>query len=91
MSVLGKADIDFNQQSLNIYAKPEAKCPEFFSVAVPVGVSGKFDKWGLDIGIVPVAWAGASFITSPVRVPIRRLFAGGKPLEGELACGLAWQ
>jgi hypothetical protein len=90
MSVLGKANIDFNRASLDVYAKPEAKRPEFFSVAIPVGVSGKFEDWGLDIGIVPVAWAGVSFITSPVHVPIRRLFGGDKPLEGEAACRQAW-
>ena len=91
MSVLGKAKIDFRKQKLGIYAKPEAKRPEFFSLAVPVGVSGKFEDWGLDIGIVPAAWAGISFVTSPVHVPIRRLFGGNKPLEGEAACRKAWQ
>jgi hypothetical protein len=90
MSALGKAKIEFNRKSLDIYAKPEAKRPEFFSVAIPVGVSGKFDDWGLDIGIVPVAWPGISFVTSPLHVPIRRLFGGEKPLEGEAACRQAW-
>jgi len=90
MSVLGKAEIDFTQHTLGIYVKPEAKRPEFFSVAIPVGVSGKFEDWGLDIGIVPAAWAGVSFVTSPLHVPIRRLFGGDKPLEGEAACRQAW-
>lgn len=91
MSVLGKAKINFPKQKLGIYAKPEAKRPEFFSLAVPVGVTGSFENWGLEIGIVPVTWAGISFVTSPVHVPIRRLFGGDKPLEGEAACRQAWR
>ena len=86
MTVFGKAKIDFNRESLDVCAKPDAKRPEFFSVAVPVGVSGKFEDWGLDIGVVPIAWAGVSFVTSPLHVPIRRLFGGEKPLEGQEAC-----
>ena len=87
---IGFVKIDFNRNKLDIYAKPEAKRPEFFSVSIPVGVSGQFDDWGLDIGIVPAAWAGISFVTSPVHVPIRRLFRGDDPLEGEAACRQAW-
>jgi hypothetical protein len=32
----------------------------------------------------------ASFITSPLHVPVRSLFAEGKEVDGEEACKIAW-
>ena len=90
MSVAGKAKVDFKKRTMDVYAKPKAKKPQFFSVAVPVSVTGTFDNWDLDIGVVRSAWAGVSFITSPLHVPLRRLVSQkGKP-EGEEACRQAW-
>ena len=91
MSVAGKAKVDFNKGTLDVYAKPKAKKPEFFSVPVPVNVSGTFDEWRLRIGAVRSAWAGVSFVTSPLHVPLRRLVRGRGKLDGEEACQQAWE
>ena len=91
MSVAGKAQVDFRKRSLDVYAKPKAKKPEFFSVAVPVSVSGTFDQWRLKIGAVRSAWAGMSFVTSPLHVPLRRLVSKKGKANGEEACRQAWE
>ncbi len=90
MRVAGKAEIDFKSRDLNIILIPKAKKPEFFSLAVPVKVQGKFDDFGLGIGLGRLTEAIVSFITSPVHVPIRKIFAGEIPEDGQEACRQAW-
>ena len=78
MSVFGKAKVDFNHESLDVYAKPAAKRTRILQRCGACGRPREnFDDWGLDIGVVtPWPGAGVSFVTSPVHVPIRRLFWG---------------
>jgi uncharacterized protein involved in outer membrane biogenesis len=92
MSIDGEATIDFNKERITLEASPEAKKPEYFSLAVPVKVSGSFEDWRLKIGAIRTLVAGASFITSPLHVTLKRLFpTGEKKLDGEAACREAWK
>jgi len=90
MHVTGKADINFINRELDIRLVPKAKKPEFFSLAVPIKVQGKFDDFGLGIGTARLAGNVISFITSPVHVPLRRIFADKIPEDGVEACRQAW-
>ncbi len=90
MRVAGKADINFKTRELNIVLVPKAKKPEFFSLAVPIKVDGKFDDFGLGIGVGRLTGAIFSFITSPVHVPIRKIFVDAIPEDGQKACRQAW-
>lgn len=90
MRIAGKAEINFKTRRLNITLVPKAKKPEFFSLAVPIKVHGTFDEFGLGIGIGRLAGSVLSFITSPIHVPIRRIFAKQAPAEGRDACMAAW-
>ena len=91
MSVAGKVDIDFRSQEIDIVVSPKAKQPEFFSMATPVKVKGSFDDFGVGVGKVRAARSVISFITSPVHVPIRRVFRKEIPADGREACELAWE
>jgi uncharacterized protein involved in outer membrane biogenesis len=92
MSIDGEATIDFNKERITLEASPEAKKPEYFSLAVPVKVSGSFEDWRLKIGAIRTLVAGTSFITSPVHVTLKRLLSSGEnALEGEAACREAWK
>ena len=90
MHVTGKADINFTNRELDIRLAPKAKKPEFFSLAVPIKVQGKFDDFGLGIGAARMAGTVVSFITSPVHVPFRKIFAENIPEDGLEACRQAW-
>ena len=91
MSVAGKVDIDFTTQEIDILMAPKAKRPEFFSLATPVKVHGSFDDFGVGVSPVRAARSAISFITSPIHVPIRRIFRKEVPEDGREACELAWK
>jgi len=91
MSVAGKIDIDFRKQEIDILMVPKAKRPEFFSLATPVKVHGSFDDFGVGVSKVRAARSVISFITSPIHVPIRRVFRKEVPKDGREACELAWE
>lgn len=90
MRVEGSAVVDFRQRTLDVRAGPKAKRPEFFSLAVPVGLSGSFDDFGVDINPIVLTGKAISFVTSPLHVPIRRIFRRGEPEDGAQACAQAW-
>jgi uncharacterized protein involved in outer membrane biogenesis len=91
MSIEAEATVDFKKQQLRMLAAPKAKKPEFFSLATPVKISGKFDDFGIGINVVRLTGTVASFVTSPVHVPLRRIFAKKRPEDGKEACMEAWQ
>lgn len=90
MRVAGKADVDFKKRSFKIFMVPKAKRPEFFSLAVPIKVDGKFDDFRFGIGLVPLTTSIFSFVTSPIHVPFRRVFTDKVPEDGREACMKAW-
>ena len=91
MRVEGSAQVDFKQRALKVYAAPKGKRPEFFSLAVPVGLSGQFEDFRVDVDPVVLAGKAISFVTSPVHVPLRRIFKKSEPADGSLACAEAWR
>ena len=91
MSVAGKIDIDFKAQEIDILMVPKAKRPEFFSLATPVKVHGSFDDFGVGVSKIRAARSVISFITSPIHVPVRRVFKKEVPADGREACELAWK
>ena len=91
MSVEGEATINFKTRMLDLRATPSAKRPELFSLATPIKVSGRFDNFGVGINMVRLTGTVASFITSPVHVPLRRLFSQEIPADGREACLAAWK
>ncbi len=91
MSIEAEATINFKTRQLKMLAVPKAKRPEFFSLATPVKVSGKFDDFGIGINIVRLTGTVTSFVTSPLHVPLRRIFAKKRPEDGKEACRQAWK
>ena len=91
MQIEGTADVNFKTKQIELYVEPKAKRPEFFSLATPVKVKGSFADFG--IGINPARLAGSvlRFVTSPVLVPLHRLFTTDQPADGQVACETAWK
>ena len=90
MRIAGKADVDFKERTFKVIMAPKAKKPEFFSLAVPIKVDGTFEDFGFGIGLTRLTGAVFSFVTSPLHVPIRRVFVDEVPEDGEEACRQAW-
>lgn len=91
MRMVGTAEVNFKERSLAVKVAPQAKKAEFFSLATPVGLSGTFDKFKLKINPLGLTKTVVSFITSPVHVPVRRLFNRGLPEDGIEACKVMWK
>ena len=90
MQVEGTAQVDFKQRTLRVRAAPKAKRPEFFSVAVPIGLNGQLEDFGVNINPLELTGQAISFVTSPLHVPLRRIFKKRKPEDGYQACAEAW-
>ena len=60
-------------------------------MATPIKVQGSFDDFGVGVGKVRAARSVVSFVTSPLHVPIRRVFKKEVPAYGRVACELAWK
>jgi uncharacterized protein involved in outer membrane biogenesis len=90
MSVAGKLAVDFKTQKIDLVAAPRAKRPEFFSMATPVKVQGSFEDFALGVNPLRLTGSVFSFVTSPLHVPIRRVFREKVPADCREACELAW-
>jgi len=86
MRVKGEVRANFKTQEIYVYAKSSGKRPEFFSLATPVEVKGKFQDF--QPGVAPGGLIGSviHFITSPLHVPLRRLLNEDLPPEGHDVC-----
>jgi hypothetical protein len=86
MRVKGDVKVDFKKEDVYLYLKSSGKRPEFFSLATPIEVKGKIADF--KIGVAPGGLIGTSirFITSPLHVPLRRLFSKDLPPGGGDVC-----
>lgn len=91
MQVGGEVRADFRTEKIDVYLKPSAKVPQFFSLATPVQVDGSFSDFG--VAPAPGALVGTviRMLTSIVTVPVQRLFQEEIPEDGEAACAIAFR
>jgi hypothetical protein len=87
MRVEGEARVDFKKEDVYLYLKSKGKRPEFFSLAAPIEVKGKITDFKIDVAPGGLIGTSIRFITSPLHVPLRRLFSEDLPLEGGDVCG----
>ncbi len=89
MQVGGEAKVNFKTETVYLTMAPKAKKAEFFSLATPIQVKGTFTDY--KIGMQPGGVIGTAirFITSPIVVPIQRVFSERAPAEGKAACSAA--
>jgi uncharacterized protein involved in outer membrane biogenesis len=91
MQVGGEARVNFKTDEVYLAMAPKAKKAEFFSLATPIQVKGTFTDY--KIGMQPGGLIGTAirFITSPIVVPIQRIFTEGATSDGRAACAAAMQ
>ena len=86
MRVSGRGKVDFRTETIDMSFAPSAKKPEFFSLGTPIEVIGRFSDFGVEVGSGSIAGTVIKFVTSPLHVPIRRLFTTPLPEKGEDVC-----
>jgi hypothetical protein len=84
--IQGKGQVDFKKQQVDLTAAPTPKKPEFFSLATPIGIQGKFSDFEMGITSGGLISTAVQFITSPLHVPFRRLAGEGLPEDGADIC-----
>jgi len=87
--ICGKGQVDFKKETIDLKMAPTPKKPEFFSLATPMEVRGKFADFGVGIQAGGLFGTTIRFIASPVTVPLRRLFSKDLPGDGSDVCGMA--
>jgi len=88
LRICATGKVDFKKRFVDLKAAPTPKKPEFFSLATPLEVKGKFSDFEVGIASGGLVGTIASFITSPLHVPIRRLAGEGLPEDGNDVCGI---
>lgn len=82
LRICGHGAINLKNRRINLKLEPTPKKPEFFNMATPVEIKGKIDDIGLDIPTGGLMSSTVNFLTSPVHVPLRRLFTQNLPEDG---------
>ncbi|MGA1285871.1 MAG: AsmA family protein [Rubrivivax sp.] len=82
----GTAQVDFRDETLAVRLEPRAKRPQFFSVPVPVEVSGRLSDFKVGVSPRSAASAVAGFFGSVVTTPIRLLSERPLPADGADVC-----
>jgi len=87
--ICGRGQVNFKTEQIDLKVAPTPKRPEFFSLATPLEVKGKFSDFGVGVQTGGLFGTSIRFITSPITVPLRRLAGKGLPTDGEDICGMA--
>jgi hypothetical protein len=69
---------------LSLY--PNSKTAKLFALEAPIRAEGSFDNIRLMTNPIDVTAAYISFITSPLHVPVRRIFDDKVPEDGSETC-----
>jgi uncharacterized protein involved in outer membrane biogenesis len=86
--ICGKGQVNFKEELIDLKAAPTPKKPEFFSLATPLEVRGKFVDFGVGIQAGGLFGTAVTFVTSPLHVPFRRLAGEGLPENGDDVCDM---
>jgi uncharacterized protein involved in outer membrane biogenesis len=86
--ICAKGQVDFRKEHIDLQMAPTPKKAEYFSLATPIEVKGKFTDFG--VGIQPGGLIGTTvnFIASPVTTTFKRLFGKELPADGSDVCAM---
>jgi len=91
MRVTGTGKADFAQENFDLHMRPQAKTPQFLSLATPIRVSGPFNDFNISVSPGDVFETAARLITSIVWVPLQKLSGKSIPSDGADICGAQLQ
>jgi hypothetical protein len=82
----GTAQVDFRDETLLVRLQPRAKRPQFFSLPLPVEVSGRLTDFKVGVPARSAVATVAGFFGSVVSTPIRLLSDKPLPADGADVC-----
>ncbi len=85
----GTAQVDFRDETLSVRLVPRAKRPQFFSLPLPVEVSGRLTDFRVGVPARSAVATLGGFFGSVVTTPIRLLSDKPVPADGADVCGSA--
>jgi len=85
----GTARVDFRDETLSVRLVPRAKRPQFFSLPLPVEVSGRLTDFRVGVPARSAVATLGGFFGSVVTTPIRLLSDKPVPADGADVCGSA--
>lgn len=85
----GTVRVDFHDESIAVRLQPRAKQAQFFSLPVPVEVTGRITEPKIGVSAGSALGAAAGFLGSIVTTPLRRLTEQPLPADGSDVCQAA--
>ncbi|MCW8935551.1 MAG: AsmA family protein [Gammaproteobacteria bacterium] len=82
----GNVDVNFKQKHIKLSLFPLTKTAIFFALQLPIRAEGSFSNISLVINPLDLAGSYISFITSPLHVPVRRIFSDKVIEDGSAIC-----
>jgi uncharacterized protein involved in outer membrane biogenesis len=86
--ICGKGQVDFRKEHIDLKLAPTPKKPEYFSLATPIEIDGKFSEFDPDIQAGGLIGTTVKFIASPVTTTLKRLFDEELPADGNDVCAM---
>ena len=84
--IQGDFTVDFKRKEIILSLFPRSKTARFFAIQSPIRASGSFTDIKLDFSLLDLSVGYVSFLTSPLHVPVRRVFDGKPPEDGSAIC-----
>ncbi|HTS54854.1 MAG TPA: AsmA-like C-terminal region-containing protein, partial [Burkholderiales bacterium] len=86
MRVNGEGKVDFGTEALSFRLVPKPKTPQFFSLAIPVGVTGTISDFKIGVAGSDVMDTMGRLLTSIFVVPFEKLTQKSLPRDGADVC-----
>ena len=84
--VSGSGHADFRDETIALRMAPQPKRAEFFSLATPIRVSGRFDDYTIGADAGDVVATGVRLLTSLLWVPLSKLAGSAPAADGADVC-----
>jgi uncharacterized protein involved in outer membrane biogenesis len=88
MRVAGKGKVNFAGEEIQLYMQPQAKKPQFLSLAIPIELSGTFNDFHVGVRPVDVLETVTQFAIPVVWMPLQMLFGKETPADGHDVCAV---
>ena len=84
----GRGRADFREEEVALRMQPQAKVPQFLSLATPIQVTGKFGKFKIGVSTGDILGTMGRLASSVFWVPVQKLFAKEVPADGHDVCNV---
>ena len=86
--ICGKGEVNFKKDRVHLTVRPTPKKPEYFNLATPFAVKGKFSDFKIGLETGALFGTSLSFITSPIHATMRRMAGEKLPKDGGDVCSM---